>query len=406
MSVRGLFGGETAAVEVVHRSRHHAKAVARVVELRTAHPARRVAPCANHESLADGRSRCGGCALMELTEPAQRAQKGVMLEALGLDVSDVIGDADFGYRWSSKRVAFADKGRLRLGSWVRGTHEGATMPGCRVDHALIAAAADQVEHEARALRIAPYDEAKGKGDLRYVWLKTDGESVLVTLIVAHEETRVGELAEQLTLAAGVAVSVQSGAGNAMRGAREPVTLRGVARIPANVGDVHVDVGPMGFLQPNPKAIAEAYRDLVGDIDGAPAVGAVAWDLYAGAGVTTALLRAGFAEVVVAESYPESAAALGIEPVRVEDFLGARAESDVTPDLIVANPPRKGLGEKVCAALVAAGAPRLHVMSCGPEGLARDLGRLIDGGYTLSSLTAYDTLPQTPHVEVVAKLVRG
>ncbi|HEX6243050.1 MAG TPA: hypothetical protein VFZ61_19185, partial [Polyangiales bacterium] len=53
-----------------------------------------------------------------------------------------------------------------------------------------------------------------------------------------------------------------------------------------------------------------------------------------------------------------------------------------------------------------GAPQLRIMSCGPDGLARDLAGLAHGGYTLESLVAFDTLPQTPHVELVARLLRG
>ena len=44
------------------------------------------------------------------------------------------------------------------------------------------------------------------------------------------------------------------------------------------------------------------------------------------------------------------------------------------------------------------------MACGPGGLAKDIAALAEG-YRLQSLRAYDTLPQTPHVELIAKLVR-
>ncbi|HJK89978.1 MAG TPA: hypothetical protein RMH26_04500, partial [Polyangiaceae bacterium LLY-WYZ-15_(1-7)] len=76
-----------------------------------------------------------------------------------------------------------------------------------------------------------------------------------------------------------------------------------------------------------------------------------------------------------------------------------------PELVLANPPRKGLGPKVTAQLAALGAPRVQIMSCGPKGLRRDLDALEAAGYRLAALHAWDTLPQTPHVELVAKLVR-
>lgn len=276
------------------------------------------------------------------------------------------------------------------------------MRGCLVDHPRLVEAAEELEREASALGIAPFDEARGEGDLRYAWLKTDGERVLLTLITAGEQSEAArELPARLSCADGVAWSVQPARGNAIRGSA-PRMLRGAPSLRVSIAGVPVEVGPLGFLQPNPTLIERAYLDLVTDEQGRALGGALAWDLYAGAGVTTALLARSFARVVPCESYPESAAALGVAPCTVESFLERGGQR---PELVVANPPRKGLGERVCAALARIGAPRVHLMSCGPEGLARDLARLCAAGYRLASLAAYDSLPQTPHVELVARLVR-
>jgi tRNA/tmRNA/rRNA uracil-C5-methylase (TrmA/RlmC/RlmD family) len=110
-------------------------------------------------------------------------------------------------------------------------------------------------------------------------------------------------------------------------------------------------------------------------------------------------------VIPCESYPESARALEIEPESVEDFLAKQlAQARPVPDLIIANPPRGGLGEQVCAHLVALAPARLHVMSCNPDTLAADLDRLRPR-YRLVGLRGYDTLPQTAHLELVAWLRR-
>ncbi len=340
---------------------------------------------------------------MELEEDAQREQKRAMLAGLGLEVSALVyAEPALGYRASSKRVAFGRAGALRLGSWARGTHQGADMEGCLVDHPRLTEAADELAREATAAGVVPFDEAHGEGDLRYVWLKTDGAHVLVTLVTASEESRAArELPERLRAADGVAWSVQPARGNAIRGSA-PHVLRGLASLEVTLAGVPVEIGPLGFLQPSPRVIERAYHDLMHDESGRPLSGALAWDLYAGAGVTTALLRRLFERVVPCESYPESAAALGVAPQKAETFLASARER---PDVVIANPPRKGLGEEVCAALGHVEAARLHVMSCGPEGLARDLARLRASGWRRVSLTAYDTLPQTPHVELVAHLTR-
>jgi 23S rRNA (uracil1939-C5)-methyltransferase len=399
--MRGLFGGEEGEVEIVHRSRQRPVDVGRLVRLTGRDEARRDPPCPSHVAVEGG--RCTGCALMELSEGAQRGQKQQMLAALGLECEVVGLGPALGYRCSSKRVAFHDDGGLELGSWVRGSHEGARMTRCLVDHPLIARAADEIAHEGRALGLVPHDEATGAGDLRYVWLKTDGARVVSTLIAASATSRARALAPRLKASDAVAFSVQASGGNAIRG-EAPEVLKGEPSLTVTIAGLEVSSGPLGFLQPNPEAIAAVYRALVADEGGAPLGGERAFDLYAGVGVTTALLRERFTTVEPCESYPESAAALGVPPTRVEDFLGARGHQ--APDLVVANPPRRGLGDAVSDALVSLGASRLHVMSCGPEGLRRDLDRLIAGGYALRSLVAFDTLPQTPHVELVAKLIRG
>lgn len=344
---------------------------------------------------------------MPLQLQAQREAKRVMLlKELGLSVDEVVGGAaSEGYRMSSKRVVFGKPGALQLGSYVRGSHRGAAMRGCLVDHPRIRAVADELQDAANQLGIEPYDERTQRGDLRYVWLKTNGERVLATLVTAGEQSRAAEaLPERMPQAHGVAWSVQSSTGNALRGeAARP--LRGPQALQVTLAGQTREVGPLGFLQPNPAAIEAAYRALVSAPDGSPLKGEHALDLYAGTGVTTALLQDHFARVDPCESYPESAEALGIQPRTAEAFVAD--QRGPAPDLVIANPPRSGLQHEVVQQLRRLGPERIQVMSCGPKGLARDLDGLTAEGpgsrYQLLQLRAFDSLPQTPHLELVAWL---
>jgi tRNA/tmRNA/rRNA uracil-C5-methylase (TrmA/RlmC/RlmD family) len=401
---RGVFPGEQADVQVSAISRHHPRAHARLVHLATGHPARRRPPCPNHETRG---GRCTGCALMALDEPGQRAVKQIMLrDRFGLAVDEVVAaPAQLGYRYSSKRVALVRRGVPFLGSYALGTHDPAAMPDCLVDHPLLVRAFAAVESGMRAAGIAVYDERKAEGDLRYVWAKTNGRAVIVTLVTAADETRVAALLPALSeTAVGVLHSVQGSRGNALRG-RAATLLWGEREVSLSLLGERVEVGALGFLQPNPVVAEAAYRHLVA-LDAPESARGLALDLYAGAGITTRTLRGVYREVVACEAHPESAAALGVPAEPVEVFL-ARWLTDSaarTPDLVIANPPRKGLGPDVCRQLAALAAPRLHIMSCGPEGLARDLAALSER-YVVEAIAAFDTLPQTPHVELVAKLVR-
>ena len=102
-----------------------------------------------------------------------------------------------------------------------------------------------------------------------------------------------------------------------------------------------------------------------------------------------------------ESHVEGARSLCIEAETVEVFLARQTDAR---DAVVANPPRKGLGPAVTHELLRLRRARIHIMACGPAGLTSDITAL-SAAYRLESLHAYDALPQTPHVELSAKLVR-
>lgn len=403
VSCPGLFPGERAAVRIESVSRQHPRAFASLRALEQPHPERRAAPCPNH---VERGGACHGCALMALSEAAQRAAKRDMLAAqFGLEVREVEpAPQALGYRYSSKRVALNVAGELTLGSYVQGSHAPAPMPGCLVDHPRLAAAFDELEREARRLGIVPYDEARAQGDLRYVWGKTDGDAVIVTLVSAQAASRARALLPgALRSVEGVLASVQDSRSNTLRGSPAEL-LAGRSEIAIALLEQRVEVGALGFLQPNPRMAEAAYRALLAPLrDGRPC--ALAFDLYAGAGITTHALRERGVEVLACEAFAESAALLGIEPSTAEAFLAQQLAAGRRPDLVIANPPRKGLGAAVTAALKGVGAPELRIMSCGPAGLARDLAALAPV-YQLVELRAFDTLPQTAHVELVAGLRRA
>jgi tRNA/tmRNA/rRNA uracil-C5-methylase (TrmA/RlmC/RlmD family) len=77
-----------------------------------------------------------------------------------------------------------------------------------------------------------------------------------------------------------------------------------------------------------------------------------------------------------------------------------------PSTIIVDPPRTGMAPKVLDGLVRVDAPQLIYVSCDPATFARDARRLLDAGYTVTRMRAFDLFPNTPHVEVVAALRRG
>jgi len=165
-----------------------------------------------------------------------------------------------------------------------------------------------------------------------------------------------------------------------------------------------------FFQVNRFLLSTLLQIVVADRSGE-----TAWDLFAGAGFFTQPLASCFNHVVaveVAERASETlsafAKAAGQTAYR-ETALGfLRAETarhSATPDLIVVDPPRAGLGEEVCRLLSLSEAKEIVYVSCDPETLSRDLRRLLESGYRLAELHLVDLFPQTYHLETVAILHR-
>jgi 23S rRNA (uracil1939-C5)-methyltransferase len=138
---------------------------------------------------------------------------------------------------------------------------------------------------------------------------------------------------------------------------------------------------------------------------------LAWDLYSGAGLFAVPLCVRFERVIAVESAPRAAASLRVNLAgKNAEIISAPAEKFLTssaartqPDLILADPPRAGLGAEVATRMNRSGAKKIILVSCDPATLARDLKLFTN--YTLVSLTLADLFPQTYHLETITVLER-
>jgi 23S rRNA (uracil1939-C5)-methyltransferase len=167
----------------------------------------------------------------------------------------------------------------------------------------------------------------------------------------------------------------------------------------------------GSLQRHAESFFQANRFLLpalvrAVVDAVPSGGSVL-DLYAGVGLFSVSLAAlGRRGITAVEGDRTSgrdlqrnampfAAVLRVSVDSVEQFLKRRGEQAAT---IVVDPPRTGISREAMNAVVRANASRVVYVSCDPATMARDARRLVDGGYELTTLTAFDLFPNTPHVE--------
>jgi len=178
-----------------------------------------------------------------------------------------------------------------------------------------------------------------------------------------------------------------------------------------------------FFQGNDGLLPELIEAAIGEVTGETAL-----ELYCGVGLFTLPLARRFKHVVGVES--ESAASkfarenlleagltnaeiairdvgVWLDDLRRHD-LSRLSESSATAlqgqiDFVLLDPPRTGAESRVIAGVLGLKPQRISYVSCDPATLARDLKKLMAGGYTLSSVRAFDMFPQTHHVETVTHL---
>jgi 23S rRNA (uracil1939-C5)-methyltransferase len=161
-----------------------------------------------------------------------------------------------------------------------------------------------------------------------------------------------------------------------------------------------------FFQVNRHLTSELVRTVVSDYGGGTAL-----DLYAGVGLFSNHAAKRFERVFAVESSPVAAADLQANALRNVTPLRATTEQflqkslNLKPELVIADPPRAGLGDQAVKLLAALRAPKVIYLSCDPTTLARDLQVLLEFGCRLEEVHLIDLFPQTFHMETMVKLTR-
>jgi 23S rRNA (uracil1939-C5)-methyltransferase len=252
-------------------------------------------------------------------------------------------------------------------------------------------------------------EGRDSGKLQIRLVTTEGELEVGLLAAAL----VAELGEE-TLSGVLWTRSSSLAETTMGGETELVW--GEAELPERIGELDLRISSEAFLQTNTE-MAELLYGIVLEyaaLEGWERV----YDLYSGIG-TIALTLA-----------PRAGELWGIEIIEqaVADAIAAAKRNDVTsahffagdarlalpelieragkPDVVVVDPPRAGLSQKVVRRIIEASPKRIVYVSCNPTTLAPNAAQLVEAGWRLVKVRPVDMFPQTPHIECVALLERG
>ena len=375
---------------------------------------------------------CGGCAYREITyeEECRRKQNyvdfcfrkaGVQAEVLPV----VTASGTEHYRNKAQYAIGQDReGQIYAGFYAPKSHRVVKAEGCplqpKVFADTVAAALDFFNRGGFTV----YDEKTGKGLLRHLYLRySEKEEKLLFTVVAsgtvlpEEGAFVSHMRAAVPSLAGILLNENTRNTNVVLGDTYR-TLWGAETLVDTLCGVSLEISPAAFFQvnrPAAEALYEKGKELAG-LTGKE----VLWDLYCGAGSIGLSMADSCREVVGVEIVPqavenakENALRNGIRHARFvlgdagtpETLLAnAYGASQMPPDVVVVDPPRKGCTPELLIYLAeTVKVQRIVYISCAPDTLARDAALLLAHGYTMSAVTPVNLFPRTGHVETIVCL---
>ncbi len=369
------------------------------------------------------RPPCPGCP--RFGEPGIAARAHVALEALarahGLAGVPVVSGAMTGFRL---RARLAIRGRLgapKLGMFELGTHRVVHIPNCVVQHPLINRVAAVVRRALVDAGIGPYAEIVHRGLARYLQVVVERSSDSAQVVIVGNcptvepfnacfeliRDRLGDELHSLWF------NSQCEQGNTILG-REFTHWCGPASVVERFGGAAVHYPPGAFGQNN----LDIAERIVEHVRGQVPAGARVAEFYAGVGAIGLSLLPRVSHLRMNEVSPQSlqGLALGIDALEpaarekievVAGSAGATTSIAMDADVVIADPPRKGLDRELVEQLVASPPGRFVYVSCGLESFLADTARLTSSGaMRLSDLRVFNLMPFTEHVETVACFERA
>jgi 23S rRNA (uracil1939-C5)-methyltransferase len=417
---RGL-PGDTVRARVTKVKRSHAEAFA--LEVVEPSPRRVDAPCAHYPA-------CGGCRFQDLAYDAQvEAKQEQVRDALrrigGIEdppLEPILpAEARFFYRNKVEYSFTATPAGPALGFHKAGRwDEVLEIERCWLTTDLGNAVRQAVRDWAREERLEPYDQRDHTGYLRHLVFRegrNTGQALVQLVTGPGERFDRDHFVETLRRFPEVRSVHWSVNETPAEVTSLPTTLLwGEDAIEERLCELRFRVRPAAFLQTNTAMAARLY-ELAGDFAGLTG-GESVYDLYCGIG-TIGLTLASRSLTVWGVDVSEESIACALENAELNGITNAAFFAGETgealeelhdragdPDVVVVDPPRAGLSNKVVRPVGRLEAPKIVYVSCNPTTLAGNVKELAaTSGYALERVRAVDMFPHTPHVESVALLTR-
>lgn len=272
--------------------------------------------------------------------------------------------------------------------------------------------------------LVPYNIAKKKGELKYILITESqhNQSIMLRFVVRSEtkrtlvERELPALLEKLPPNSVVSLNIQPQHAAVLEGETE-IFLTDQKVIEEDFNGVPLFIRPQGFFQTNPSVASELYRTAQQWVQKLPIN--KFWDLFCGVGGFGLHCAKALSEknpnveltgieisASAIESATKSANALGLKNVKFASLDSAQFalnETGTMPDLVIVNPPRRGIGKPLAAFLNQLGSPYLIYSSCNAHSMATDFASLTN--YELHKVQLFDMFPHTSHYEVLTFLIK-
>ena len=362
---------------------------------------------------------CGGCQLQHVSYEEEVRIKGDLLkEILRRQVrisfepeAAYPSPEEWRYRNKSEHPLAPGKPNPMIGYYQRRTHKVVDVKDCPVLHP------ECIEDLSRLREIlgrsgeSVYEERTGKGNLRHVVLRRSNQGKrligLVTRTAKLEAETLRRLLEEFKELTGIVQNINPEPGNRIMGDKTEV-ISGLGYLVESIAGLKLKVSFESFFQANHAQagrIVEVVKEFL-----QPQADDILCDAYAGVGMIGLALASDVKGVVAIESLPSSVQDgkhnLEINGLKNVDWIEGNTEEtlgSVQYDLLVLDPPRKGITDKAISAVVKTKPQKLCYVSCNPSTWARDVRHLIDAGYELKRLAWLDMFPKTAHMELVSLL---
>lgn len=416
--VPGLLPGETASVRLVKVQPRFA--FGKVAgEITSPSPDRRMPDC-------PAWPRCGGCSCRHMNYAATLEAKRKQVEDcfrrighLDVEVPPVKGMAEpFGYRNKTSLPVGGTAEAPVLGFYAPRSHT--IIPAARCLNAMPPAGdvAEVFLTWMKKHRMAPYQEETHTGLIRHLMVRVNRrkEAMVVVVINGKELPHADELAEKLKPLGVVSLILNENREktNVILG-RHFRTLWGADALEDTLCGLRFQVSPASFFQVNPQQTEVLYQTALDFAQLAPTD--TLCDVYCGAGTITLMMASHVRQALGIEVVPqaidnarENAARNGIANAdfhlgAAEEVLPKLVQDGLRPDVVVVDPPRKGLDPAVIEAMANVSPRRIVYVSCNVATQARDAALLKEHGYLPEKMQPVDMFCWTSGVENVCAFVK-